>query len=171
MWPNVILAKITSRLAGQQCIMWSAPHARRAHSSPTCLQCLLCRSDRWLQISCSCSSVAHQLMSLLGPNTVFIHPYLQCIRFYTANWNCIENKDASYSGSYLKLPRYSITNKMLWLTFTCESMLMTMVTPCIADLPWGKGCKSSGLRWTCQIKWTVQALYVLYMTQYTTGFR
>ena len=31
---------------------------------------------------------------------------LKCIRFYTANWNCIENKYAKYGGSYLKLPRY-----------------------------------------------------------------
>ncbi|XP_074634034.1 dedicator of cytokinesis protein 9-like isoform X3 [Acropora palmata] len=29
----------------------------------------------------------------------------ECIRFYTANWNCIENKYAKYGGSYLKLPR------------------------------------------------------------------
>ncbi|XP_078379462.1 dedicator of cytokinesis protein 11-like isoform X4 [Oculina patagonica] len=31
----------------------------------------------------------------------------ECIRFYTANWSCIENKYASYGGSYLKLPRPS----------------------------------------------------------------
>lgn len=31
----------------------------------------------------------------------------ECIRFYTANWSCIENKYSSYGGSYLKLPRPS----------------------------------------------------------------
>ncbi|XP_022797946.1 dedicator of cytokinesis protein 11-like [Stylophora pistillata] len=29
----------------------------------------------------------------------------ECIRFYTANWSCIDNKYSSYGGSYLKLPR------------------------------------------------------------------
>ncbi|KXJ26177.1 Dedicator of cytokinesis protein 9 [Exaiptasia diaphana] len=29
----------------------------------------------------------------------------ECIHSYTSSWNCIENKYAQYSGSYLKLPR------------------------------------------------------------------
>ncbi|XP_073255433.1 dedicator of cytokinesis protein 11-like [Porites lutea] len=29
----------------------------------------------------------------------------ECIRCYTANWSCIENKYTRYGGSYLKLPR------------------------------------------------------------------
>ncbi|XP_031567360.1 dedicator of cytokinesis protein 11-like isoform X3 [Actinia tenebrosa] len=34
----------------------------------------------------------------------------ECIRSYTSSWNCIENKYAQYSGSYLKLPRPSQTD-------------------------------------------------------------